>query len=107
MLTGGELPAMILVDVLSRLVPGVLGDPDGAADNSHASGLLESPAYTSPPEYRGWKIPEVLLSGNHAEINRWRRQQALIRTYKRRPDMLLKADLSIRGQKNFEIDRGG
>jgi tRNA (guanine37-N1)-methyltransferase len=93
-LTGGELPAMILVDVLARLVPGVLGDPDGAADDSHASGLLEYPHYTRPPEYRGWKVPDVLLSGNHAEINRWRRQQALFRTSKRRPDMVVKADLS-------------
>jgi tRNA (guanine37-N1)-methyltransferase len=93
-LTGGELPAMILVDVLARLVPGVLGDPDGAADDSHASGLLEYPHFTRPPEYRGWKVPDVLLSGNHAEINRWRRQQALLRTFKRRPDMLEKADLS-------------
>jgi tRNA (guanine37-N1)-methyltransferase len=93
-LTGGELPAMILVDVLSRLVPGVLGDPDGASDDSHASGLLEYPHYTRPPEYRGWKVPDVLLSGNHAEINRWRRQQSLLRTFNRRPDMLQKADLS-------------
>jgi tRNA (guanine37-N1)-methyltransferase len=98
-LTGGELPAMILVDVLSRLVPGVLGDPGGAADDSHASGLLEYPHFTRPPEYRGWKIPEVLLSGNHAEINRWRRQQSLLRTYKRRPDMLQKADLSDEDKK--------
>ena len=64
------------------------------ADDSHASGLLEYPHFTRPPEYRGWKIPDVLLSGNHAEINRWRRQQALLRTFKRRPDMLQKADLS-------------
>jgi tRNA (guanine37-N1)-methyltransferase len=93
-LTGGELPAMILVDVLSRLLPGVLGDPEGASDDSHASGLLEYPHYTRPPEYRGWRVPDVLLSGNHAEISRWRRRQSLYRTYKRRPDMLQKADLS-------------
>jgi len=93
-LTGGELPAMILVDVITRLLPGVLGDPDGAMDDTHASGLIEYPHYTKPPEYRGWKVPEVLLSGNHAEIDRWRRQQSLIRTLKRRPDMLHKADLS-------------
>ncbi len=93
-LTGGELPALILVDVLSRLVPGVLGDPDGAMDDSHASGLIEYPHYTRPPEFRGWGVPDVLLSGHHAEINKWRRQQALMRTFMRRPDMLLKADLS-------------
>jgi len=98
-LTGGELPAMILVDVLSRLVPGVLGDPDGALDDSHASGLLEYPHYTRPPEYRGWKVPEVLFSGNHAEINRWRRQQALLRTMKRRPDMIQEADLTAEDKK--------
>jgi tRNA (guanine37-N1)-methyltransferase len=94
-LTGGELPAMILVDVLSRLIPGVLGDPEGASDDSHASGLIEYPHYTRPVEYRGWRVPDVLISGHHAEINKWRRQQALYRTYKRRPDMLLKADLSV------------
>ena len=93
-LTGGELPAMILLDVLSRLVPGVLGDPDGAMDDSHASGLIEYPHYTKPPEYRGWTVPDVLQSGHHAEINRWRRQQSLLRTLKRRPDMLKKAKLT-------------
>jgi tRNA (guanine37-N1)-methyltransferase len=98
-LTGGELPAMILVDVLSRLIPGVLGDPDGAMDDSHASGLLEYPHYTRPPEYRGWIVPEVLISGNHAEINRWRRQQALLRTMQRRPDMIQEADLTAEDKK--------
>ena len=67
-LTGGELPAMILIDAITRLIPGVLGDPDGAMDDSHASGLLEYPHYTRPPEYRGWKVPEILLSGDHAKI---------------------------------------
>lgn len=93
-LTGGELPALILVDVLSRLIPGVLGDPEGASDDSHASGLLEYPHYTRPPEFRGWRVPDVLISGHHAEINRWRKQQALYRTRQRRPDMLHRADLS-------------
>jgi tRNA (guanine37-N1)-methyltransferase len=93
-LTGGELPAMILVDSVSRLIPGVLGDPDGALDDSHASGLLEYPHFTRPPEFRGWTIPEILLSGNHAEIARWRRQQSLLRTKHKRPDLLKKADLS-------------
>ncbi|MRR32343.1 tRNA (guanosine(37)-N1)-methyltransferase TrmD, partial [bacterium] len=72
----------------------VLGDPDGASDDSHATGLLEYPHYTRPPEFRGWSVPEVLLSGNHAAINRWRREQALLRTLKRRPDMLEKFALS-------------
>ncbi len=92
-LTGGELPALILIDAISRLIPGVLGDPDGAQDDSHASGLLEYPHYTRPPEFRGWGVPEVLLSGNHAEIQRWRRQQSLLRTRQRRPDLLAKAPL--------------
>lgn len=94
-LTGGELPAMILVDVLARLIPGVLGDPDGASDDSHASGLIEYPHYTKPPEYRGWRVPDILLSGNHAAINTWRRRQSLLRTLHRRPDMLARADLSV------------
>ena len=93
-LTGGELPALILIDALSRLIPGVLGDPTGAMDDSFASGLLEYPHYTRPPEFRGWRVPEVLLSGNHAAINRWRREQALLRTLRRRPDLLDGLDLS-------------
>ena len=92
-LTGGELPAMILIDALSRLLPGVLGDPDGAMDDSHASGLLEYPHYTRPPEFRGWGVPEVLISGDHARITRWRREQSLRRTLKRRPDLIDKAPL--------------
>ena len=94
-LTGGELPAMILIDVISRLIPGVLGDPDGALDDSHASGLIEYPHYTRPPDFRGWQVPEVLISGHHAEINRWRREQSLLRTLQRRPDMLRKMDLTL------------
>jgi len=93
-LSGGELPALVLIDAIVRLLPGVLGDPEGAADDSFSSQLLEYPHYTRPPEYRGWKAPQILLSGNHAEINLWRRQQALLRTLKRRPDLLLKAELS-------------
>jgi len=93
-LTGGELPALLLVDALTRLLPGVLGDPDGSADDSHALGLLEYPHFTRPPEFRGWPVPEVLLSGDHARITRWRREQSLLRTRQRRPDMLDKADLS-------------
>lgn len=95
-LTGGELPALILVDAITRLLPGVLGDPDGPFDDSHATGLLEYPHYTRPPEYRGWSVPEILLSGDHAKIARWRREQSLLRTFKRRPDMLEKAPLDAR-----------
>lgn len=87
-LTGGELPALILIDAISRFLPGVLGDPTGAEDDSFASGLLEYPHYTKPEEFRGWHVPEVLLSGNHAQINRWRREQSLLRTLANRPDLL-------------------
>jgi tRNA (guanine37-N1)-methyltransferase len=93
-LSGGELPAMVLIDAITRLIPGALGDPDGAWDDSHATGLLEYPHYTRPPEFRNWRVPEVLLSGDHGRIARWRRQQALKRTRQRRPDLLEKADLS-------------
>ncbi|MDY6874387.1 MAG: tRNA (guanosine(37)-N1)-methyltransferase TrmD [Chloroflexota bacterium] len=93
-LTGGELPALVLIDALTRLQPGVLGDPKAPTDDSHATGLLEYPHYTRPPEFRGWSIPDVLLSGNHAEIDRWRRQESLRRTLRLRPDLLSKAELS-------------
>jgi len=92
-LTGGELPALILIDAISRLLPGVLGDPDGAMDDSHATGLLEYPHYTRPPEFRGWKVPDILLSGDHAKIEKWRREQSLQRTLTRRPDLLQTAPL--------------
>jgi tRNA (guanine37-N1)-methyltransferase len=93
-LTGGELPAMIVIDAVSRLIPGVLGDPDGAADDSHATGLLEYPHYTRPPEFRGQAVPEILLSGDHAKIEKWRREQSLLRTLARRPDLLKSAPLT-------------
>lgn len=98
-LTGGELPALILIDAVSRLLPGVLGDPDGAAQDSHASGLLEHPHYTRPFDFRGWQVPEILRSGDHARIARWRREQSLRRTYERRPDMLDRLDLSKEDRK--------
>lgn len=98
-LTGGELAALVVIDALSRLIPGVLGDPDGAEDDSHASGLLEYPHYTRPPDFRGYTVPEVLLSGDHARIARWRREQALLRTWLRRPDMLTNAPLSDKDRK--------
>ncbi len=93
-LTGGELPALIVIDAVSRLLPDVLGDPTGAQDDSHASGLLEYPHYTRPPEFQGWKVPDILLSGDHAKIDRWRREQSLLRTYRKRPDLLEKAELT-------------
>lgn len=93
-LTGGEIPALILIDAISRLLPNVLGDPTGAEDDSHSMGLLEYPHYTRPPEFRGWKAPDVLLSGDHGKIEKWRRQQALERTFKKRPDMLETAELT-------------
>jgi len=93
-LTGGELPALVVIDAVARLLPGVLGDPEAPLKDSHAAGLLEYPHYTRPPEFRGWEIPAVLLSGNHAEIARWRRQESLRRTLQSRPDLLDKADLT-------------
>lgn len=93
-LSGGELPSLVLIDAIVRLLPGALGDPKGAQDDSHASGLLEYPHYTRPAEFRGWGVPEVLASGDHAKVARWRREQALLRTYLRRPDLLANADLT-------------
>jgi tRNA (guanine37-N1)-methyltransferase len=93
-ITGGELGAMIIVDAVSRLIPGVLGALWGAEEDSHAMGLLEYPHYTRPPEFRGLTVPDVLLNGNHAEIEKWRRREAIRRTWKRRPDLLLTAELS-------------
>lgn len=97
-LTGGELPALVLIDAIARLIPGALGDPQGAWNDSHASGLLEYPQYTRPADFRGWPVPEVLVSGDHARIERWRREQALLRTWQRRPDLLEHADLSAADQ---------
>ena len=93
-LTGGEIPAMVIVDAVARLIPGVLGHPSAATNDSHASGLLEGPQYTRPAEFRGWKVPEILLSGHHAQVAKWRRQQALRRTFERRPDLLARANLT-------------
>lgn len=93
-LTGGELAAMVVMDAVSRLVPGVLGDPGSVVEESHSSGLLEYPQYTRPPEFRGWRVPDMLLSGNHGAIARWRRKEALRRTRVRRPDLLAQMELS-------------
>ena len=87
-LTNGGLPAMVIIDAVTRLLPGVLGHEESAADESFSHGLLEYPHYTRPADFRGMKVPEVLLSGNHAEIEKWRREQARQRTRERRPDLL-------------------
>jgi len=97
-LAGGEIPAMVLVESVTRLLPGVLGDPSASFEDSHAEGLLEYPQYTRPPVFRDHAVPDVLLSGHHAEIVRWRRQQALRRTKERRPDLLEHASLTQEDQ---------
>ncbi|MBO0694540.1 MAG: tRNA (guanosine(37)-N1)-methyltransferase TrmD [Verrucomicrobia bacterium] len=87
-LTNGAIAAVVLVDAVVRLLPGALGHEQSAVDDSFSSGLLEAPQYTRPAEFRGWKVPEVLLSGNHAQIAKWRKEQAVKRTRKNRPDLL-------------------
>ncbi len=109
-LTGGELAAMVIIDAVSRLVPGVLGAVDSAVEESHSSGLLEYPQYTRPPEFRGWRVPDVLLSGNHGAIARWRRKEALRRTRARRPELLAQVELSKLDHKllaEIEAEEGG
>jgi tRNA (guanine37-N1)-methyltransferase len=93
-LSGGELPAMVLVDAVTRLLPGVLGDEDSAQQDSFMDGLLDYPHYTRPEVYEGKAVPPVLLGGNHARIAQWRRQQSLVRTFLRRPDLLETIELS-------------
>ena len=93
-LTGGELPAMALIDTVSRLVSGVIGSPENVTEDSISSGLLQHPLYTRPAEFRDMGVPEILLSGHHANIEKWRREQSLQRTLERRPDLLLTAELS-------------
>ena len=101
-LSGGELAAMVIIDSVFRLVPGVLGSEASPLDDSHVGGLLEYPHYTRPPQYRGWPVPEVLLSGNHAQISRWRREQAIRRTLEQRPELLAKAELSSEEERLVE-----
>jgi tRNA (guanine37-N1)-methyltransferase len=105
-LTGGELAAMIVVDAVSRLLPGVLAE-ESIHEESHTSGLLEYPQYTRPSEFRGWRIPDVLLSGNHAEIARWRRKESLRLTRQRRPDLFAQLDLSSKADRKLlqELDQ--
>ncbi len=97
-LTGGELAAMVIVDAVTRLLPGVLGAPGAALEDSHARGVLEGPHYTRPAVFRGWGVPEVLRSGDHAAVARWRREQGLRRTSERRRDLLARAELTPRDQ---------
>ena len=96
--SGGELPALMLIDATVRLIPGVLGDEDSAGHDSFAGGLLDHSQYTRPPVYRELRVPEVLLSGDHKQIRRWRRKEALHRTLRRRPDLLDRAILSVEDQ---------
>ena len=98
-LTGGELPALILADSISRMLPGVLSNDECFEEESHFNSLLEYPQYTRPYEWRGRKVPDVLLTGHHANVDKWRREQSLIRTAERRPDMLEKADLTKEDRK--------
>ncbi len=93
-ISGGELAAAVIVDAVTRLLPGALGCQTGASDDSFATGLLEYPQYTRPPEFRGHAVPEILVSGDHVRVARWRREQSLRRTYRRRPDLLASARLS-------------
>ncbi|MBM3934960.1 MAG: tRNA (guanosine(37)-N1)-methyltransferase TrmD [SAR202 cluster bacterium] len=106
-LSGGELAAMVIVDAVSRLLPGVLGSIESSQDDSHTTGLLQYPQYTRPAEFRGWKAPEILLSGNHAAIEKWRRRESLRKTLHLRPDMLDKAELSDEDRRRLEEMRGG
>ncbi|WP_336773075.1 tRNA (guanosine(37)-N1)-methyltransferase TrmD [Paenibacillus sp. MMO-58] len=98
-LTGGEIPAMTVIDSVVRLLPGVLGNETSAVTDSYSTGLLEYPHYTRPPVFRDWAVPDVLVSGNHAKIDTWRREQSLLRTLKRRPDLLEKAELTDKERK--------
>ncbi len=107
LLSGGEVAAMVVVDCVVRMLPGVLGSEASLAEDSHVEGLLEYPQYTRPALYCSWAVPSILLSGDHGEIARWRRQQSLLRTAKRRPDLMGKATLSVEDKrllnKAFEI----
>lgn len=105
-LTGGELAAEVFIDCVARLIPGVLGDDESSVEESHSDFLLEYPQYTRPSDYKGMKVPEILLSGHHANIERWKREQSLIRTYNKRPDLFEKCDASEEERKRItEIDK--
>lgn len=102
-LAGGEAAALVIAEAVVRLLPGVLGNPDSLAEESHADGLLEYPVYTRPSQWRGRDVPEVLRSGNHAHVQAWRREQSLRRTAQRRPDLLEKVDVSTLSEKDVEV----
>ena len=101
-LSGGELPALVIADAVVRLIPGVLGSDESAAADSHSDGLLEYPQFTRPAEFRGWNVPEILLSGNHAKIAAWRREQSILKTAERRPDLLAKTSLTAKEKKMLQ-----
>ncbi|MBR4807569.1 MAG: tRNA (guanosine(37)-N1)-methyltransferase TrmD [Lachnospiraceae bacterium] len=101
-LTGGELPCMVMIDAISRLIPGVLNNDVSAEFESFNDNLLEYPQYSRPEEWRGKKVPEILLSGHHANVEKWRREQSIIRTYERRPDLLEGANLSKKEKEFLE-----
>ena len=114
-LTGGELPALVMMDAITRLLPGALGDAEAPMKDSHANGLLEYPHYTRPANFRGWEVPEILRSGNHAYVDQWRREQSLKRTWERRPELLQNANLTeadwefihaLQAQKNSKKNQG-
>jgi tRNA (guanine37-N1)-methyltransferase len=94
------LAAMVIIDAVIRQLPGVLGSEESASDESHTTGLLEYPQYTRPQTYQGWEVPQVLISGNHAQIAKWRREQSILRTFMRRPDLFDKANLSSEERKS-------
>jgi len=106
-LTGGELPAMVIVDAVVRLLPGALGDQASAEDDSHSHGLLQHPLYTRPPSYKGMDVPEILLSGDHQKVAKWQRKQSLLRTLERRPDLIEKAELTPKEREWIEAIREG
>lgn len=104
-LTGGELPAMVVIDAVVRLLPGVLGNESSAVTDSFSTGLLEYPHYTRPASFRGWDVPEVLISGHHGRIDAWRREQSLLRTLRRRPELLDSAELTPKERQWLEEQR--
>ena len=105
-LTGGELPAMSVIDAVSRLIPGVLSEESSYENESHFNGLLEYPQYTRPPVWHGREIPDILISGHHANIEKWKREQSLLNTLKKRPDMLMRAELTKDDKKFLEKIKG-
>jgi tRNA (guanine37-N1)-methyltransferase len=101
-LSGGEIPALVVADAVIRLIPGVLGSDESTTGDSHTDGLLEYPQYTRPADFRGWKVPDVLLSGNHARVAAWRREQSILKTARVRPDLLAKASLTAAEKRLLE-----